>query len=129
MIIQLNSNKLENEFIYSYLPKFIKNISIAYVKNSLNQPILNFIKQTYKVDIIDFMNQLDKYIKIYNIDFNYTFDLDRYSLYKNISYAMLFSLLDKGNLDNKGLNIVQYIKLFVTKNLNNIYLNYQAQEN
>lgn len=118
---------LDKEFISKFVPQVIISRALILAKKRNTQQMNEYLKKTFKLSIEEIINQIEFSINETN---------DRYSLsinsniYENKTHERLISLVklvDYGNLEIKGLNIVNTSMYYVNNNLVGLYRYYQMK--
>ena len=118
---------LDKEFISKFIPQIIISRALILAKKRNTQQMNEYLKKNLKLSIEEIINQIEFSINETN---------DRYSLsinsniYENKTHERLISLvklIDYGNLEIKGLNIINTSMYYVNNNLVGLYRYYQMK--
>lgn len=119
------SDKHSENFVYHYLPKLIKKVALEELgKLDKRRDIFGYIKNEYKVSVKEIIKNLDDYIIVSKLGHFYCIVVDKYRKYKNVLYTEILDLIDVGNLDYKGLDIVRHTENYICNMLPTIYRDY-----
>lgn len=114
----------DKDFIENYIPFVIlSRIKSVAKKKNLNH-INEFLKRNYSITVDDVLNAIEfsinKYSKVYSIIINNNI-IEQKSKEKVIS---LVKLIEYGNLEVKGTNLINSSFLYIKNHLNEIYMSY-----
>lgn len=112
------------DFYKNYLPKVMETYMISYFINHKGE-LLKFndeFRKAYGVSSDEIIRYFSDYLYLSENKHYYIYQVDQSLKYTNgIKYCSMFNFIDKGTINNKGLDLITHLKLFLDNNLKNIY--------
>ena len=119
---------LDEEFVKDFVPKIIIIRASNFIKRKNTIMMNEYLRKKFDISLEDVINQLkfsfNQYNNMYSLSINA-------NIYENKSHEKLISLvklIDSGNLEVKGLNIINSSMYYVKENLKGLYALYNMQE-
>ena len=119
---------LDEEFVKDFVPKIIIIRASNFIKRKNTIMMNEYLRKNFDISLEDVINQLkfsfNQYNNMYSLSINA-------NIYENKSHEKLISLvklIDSGNLEVKGLNIINSSMYYVKENLKGLYALYNMQE-
>lgn len=118
------SSKYSEDFVYRYLPDLLKQ----YIKEQLllnkKSETIKYITKHYAISLEELLCFIN-YIRVSKFKNIYILDYDVVAKYKSkIPVRSILHILTYGNIEVKGLHIIDKAIEFVAGNLNHIYRGY-----
>ena len=110
-----------DQFIYEYIPKVFTDIVIYQLKQNEKSAMHTYIKEHYNLNFSDINKYLDK-LRIDRYAFGYVIHCDISDKTANGYYLReIFHVISYGNLEIKGLHIIDGALDYIRKNANVLY--------
>lgn len=119
---------LDEEFVKDFVPKIIIIRASNFIKRKNTIMMNEYLRKNFDISLEDVINQLKFSFNQYNNMYSLSIDAN---IYENKSHEKLISLvklIDSGNLEVKGLNIINSSMYYVKENLKGLYALYNMQE-
>ncbi len=118
---------LDKEFISKFVPQVIISRALILAKKRNTQQMNEYLKKTFKLSIEEIINQIEFSINETNDRYSLSINSNIYENKTNERLISLVKLVDYGNLEIKGLNIVNTSMYYVNNNLVGLYRYYQMK--
>ena len=118
---------LDEEFIREFVPQVIRSRALILAKKKNTLQMNEYLKRNFNLTIEDVIKQvrflINHYSNVYSLAINSSI-FEEKTKEKIIS---LVKLIDYGNLEVKGLNIINSSMYYVNNNLKSLYRYYQMK--
>ena len=113
------------QFIYEYIPQvFIELVRKQLIKNK-NSKMDKYLKKNYQLSILDINNYLDM-LRVDKCKLGYIIHADiPYKTAQGYYVREIFHIISYGNLDIKGLHIIDGALDYIKCNINTLYRLYK----
>lgn len=118
------SSKYSEDFVYRYLPALLKQYIKEQILRNQKSDAIKYINKHYAISLEELLCFID-YIRVSKFKNIYILDYDVNVKHKSkIPVRSILHILTYGNIEVKGLHIIDRAIEFVANNLNHIYRGY-----
>ena len=111
-----------NHFVYQYLPKVITNMLYNKIARYKDSKMNSYLSDNYDMQIVELLPILcDIKIEKYRYGYIMQINTNRSKINSKYSVAEILHLIDYGNIEVKGLHIINNIFEYIRNNLNMLY--------
>ena len=118
---------LDEEFISKFIPQIIISKALWLSKRMNTQKMNEYLKSQFNLSIEEILKQLKFSTNHYNDTYSLRVDNNAYEEKSQEKLISLIKLIDYGNLDVRGLNIINLAIAYVSKNIKGLYKYYQMK--
>lgn len=115
---------LDEEFISKFVPQIIVSRALLLASSKTTHQMNEYLKKNFKLPINDILKQLKFSTNRVNDTYLLIIDENVFEKSSNIRLISLIKLIDYGNLEVKGLNIINKSIDYVINNIKGLYQYY-----
>lgn len=119
---------LDEEFIHKFVPQVIRSRALLLAKKRNTTQMNEYLKKNFNITIEEVIKQIRFSINHYSNIYSLAINNNIYEEKTNEKVISLVKLIDYGNLEVKGLNIVNSSMYYINNNLKGLYRYYQMKE-
>lgn len=111
-----------NAFVYQYLPKIITNMFYNKIAQHKESKMNSYLSDNYDMQIVELLPILcDIKVEKYRYAYIMQINMNKSKINSKYSVAEILHLIDYGNIEVKGLHIINNIFEYIRNNLNMLY--------
>lgn len=118
---------LDENFIKGFVPQIIISRVLLLAKKKNTLQMNEYLKKTFNLNIEEVIKQIRFSVNHYNDVYSLAINSNIFEEKTKEKVISLVKLIDYGNLEVKGLNIVNSSMYYVNNNLKSLYTYYQMK--